>query len=419
MTDDRIGRIVILGGGTAGWMTAAALAKINTPRQFDIVLVESDEIGTVGVGEATIPHHPLVQPARRLRRSVVGARDPGHLQAGHRVSRLAGRRPALPAPPYWPLRRPARPVDVLPSLDPPVLERQARRSGSLLADGGAGPRGPPSPHPARDPNALGATLGYAYHFDASLYARFLRGQAEARGRAARPGQGRAGRTGRQRAASSPRSRSTAATRVDGRLLRRRFGVPRPVDRGDAEDRLRGLVALAALRPRPGGAERPHRRPGPLHPRHRPRRRLAVAHPAPAPHRQRHGLLQRLHGRGRGRRRRCSPTWRARRWPIRARCASRPACDAAPGTATCWPWDSPAASWSRWSPTSIHFIQSAIAKLLSLFPTRACAESDGGAVQPHLPRRHGERARFPDPALPRQRRPRRAVLAGGALDCAAR
>lgn len=48
-------RVVVLGGGTAGWMTAAGLAKL-LPGQCSVHLVESEGIGIVGVGEATLPH---------------------------------------------------------------------------------------------------------------------------------------------------------------------------------------------------------------------------------------------------------------------------------------------------------------------------------------------------------------------------
>ncbi|OKY26078.1 tryptophan halogenase family protein [Thalassotalea sp. PP2-459] len=52
---EKVNSIVIVGGGTAGWMTAAALSHHFTNKNVSITLVESSQIGTIGVGEATIP----------------------------------------------------------------------------------------------------------------------------------------------------------------------------------------------------------------------------------------------------------------------------------------------------------------------------------------------------------------------------
>ena len=53
MSTQQVKRVVIAGGGTAGWIAAAALSRMLGPL-LDITLVESDAIGTVGVGDRPV-----------------------------------------------------------------------------------------------------------------------------------------------------------------------------------------------------------------------------------------------------------------------------------------------------------------------------------------------------------------------------
>lgn len=174
----RVRSVVILGGGTAGWMTATALAR-TFGRSVAITLLESEEIGTVGVGEATIPtihwFNQLIglDEAAFLRETkatfklgieFVDWARPGH-RYFHPFGDFGAKLPGVGFHHRW-LKARAEGMDV--PLSATSLAAQLAAANRFAK-------------PADDPRSILSTLGYAYHFDAALYARHLRGLAEAAG----------------------------------------------------------------------------------------------------------------------------------------------------------------------------------------------------------------------------------------------
>ncbi|MEK6540637.1 MAG: tryptophan halogenase family protein [Pseudomonadota bacterium] len=188
MNEAPIRRLTIVGGGTAGWMVAAALAHFLR-RGWTIMLVESDAIGAIGVGEATIPQIRLfnaaigIDEAEMLRAcqgsyklgiAFEGWRAPDHryMHGFGGVGRDLG---LLSFYHYWVAGRGDESRAGMPvgkaredSLDAYSVAAQAAYAGRFA------PPDPARPAPAGGHN-------YAFHFDATLYAAFLRVRAEAGG----------------------------------------------------------------------------------------------------------------------------------------------------------------------------------------------------------------------------------------------
>jgi tryptophan 7-halogenase len=179
-SDSRICSILIVGGGTAGWMAAAALAKVLGPRSA-IRLIESEEIGTVGVGESTVPHLKLfnsvleigevdfireVKGTFKLGIQFVDWARPGDCYF-HGFGTIGHDYGLLPFHQYW-LKL--------------YLAGKAQDIGAYSLNTAAAPLGK-FMSSASDVSASSplANITYAYQFDAGLYAAYLRRYAEARG----------------------------------------------------------------------------------------------------------------------------------------------------------------------------------------------------------------------------------------------
>lgn len=175
----KIRNIVIVGGGTAGWMTAAALSKVLTG-DWQLTLVESEEIGIVGVGEATIPLINIYNSALEIDEDEFMRETNATFKLGIEFvnwgqlgdSYIHGFGPLGPDigitkfHQYW-LK--LRQMNQAAGLESYSINTMAARSNKFMRarkDMGNSPL---------------AEIAHAFHFDAGLYAAYLRRYAEARG----------------------------------------------------------------------------------------------------------------------------------------------------------------------------------------------------------------------------------------------
>ncbi|MFZ3482760.1 tryptophan halogenase family protein [Sphingomonas sp. 3-13AW] len=174
-----ISSVCIVGGGTAGWMAAAALSNKLAGLPVTISLIESAEIGTVGVGEATLPHIRAFNDALGIEEAEMMRATEATFKLGIEFcdwGRLGDRYihpfgdygPAINDVPfyqYWLRLRRAGDQSRLDAHSYPIV---AAENGRFR-------------RPSSDLAAVESTFGYAYQFDAGLYAAFLRRYAEKKG----------------------------------------------------------------------------------------------------------------------------------------------------------------------------------------------------------------------------------------------
>ena len=177
--------VVILGGGTAGWMTAAALVSLIPPTRCRVWLIESEEIGIVGVGEATFPEIKNFNDA-------IGVDEAEMMRATKAAFKLGiefvdwgfkGSRYIHPFGAHGPANMDhifhhqwlrARQLGLKSAIDEYSFVAQAARNCRFEF--------PETLRPT-----LNSTYTYAYHFDAGLFGLFLRSVAEQRGAVRREG----------------------------------------------------------------------------------------------------------------------------------------------------------------------------------------------------------------------------------------
>ena len=178
MSEQVIRKVVIVGGGSAGWIAAAALAKV-LGKKLEIELIESEQIGTVGVGEATIPQLRILNQVLELDENDFIARTNGTFKLGIEFSDW-GQIGESYLHTFGDLGLPLQGVQFHHYY---LRHKQAGGSSDLwdysLHDKAAYQN--KFARMEKVGNTPMAGLAYAFHFDATLYAKLLREHAESNG----------------------------------------------------------------------------------------------------------------------------------------------------------------------------------------------------------------------------------------------
>ena len=173
-------RVVIVGGGTAGWMSAAGIRRQLETQNYSVTLIESDEIGTVGVGEATLPHIKIFN-------DMLGLDEAQFMRATRATFKLGIQFRDWDQPgdcyihPFGAFGEPWGGVEFQHHWLRGQREGHQRFSLQDFSYSVVAARNNAFEFPNEDRKSIRSTYSYAYHFDAGLYAAYLRSWAMERG----------------------------------------------------------------------------------------------------------------------------------------------------------------------------------------------------------------------------------------------
>jgi tryptophan halogenase len=178
MLSKPIKKVIILGGGTAGWMTGAALAKYLHHTKYDITLIESETIGTVGVGEATLPHLRHFNQRLGIDEADFMRKTQSTFKMGIEFINWGKQGDAY----IHPFGKHGKEIGGL-AFHHYWLKAKQQGQASALADYSLSVKAAKAnkfEFPNPDHDSILSTFSYAYHVDAGLYATYLREYCEKR-----------------------------------------------------------------------------------------------------------------------------------------------------------------------------------------------------------------------------------------------